>query len=488
MKFLSSGFKKTFGKKTDDDSTTNIHTTTNVVINSSSTTTSPVPSPHLSSSSTMSENTTSSTPPSTTSGLDNLMGKNKFNNFDLMSFQELPPALNKNLKPLLFIARSINKKKYYTYKINNSIEDDKWMVHYSNGTVKPAHDIRLVGTTLYVTVDENSQGYVIPIIDPKDGSSNFQIFDDNLAFQDPHIALSINNIKQLSYLSNLVSIAIFENLSMYKAITATVISTMGLYIPDIKMILSPQFNFKDWCEIYIEGQGWVKAWCHINKRNTLKGKYDPKGKYQIKFYKDNKSSDPNSSSNLICYISDVDYVQDVFFYNQAPQDYNDETFMSNLNTIKILGDVKFNISPSKLRERRSSNIFPMKRDISTNAINKKTSMEVDIQHSGLLIKPLAHNGLPHVDAMIKFIIPIFDVTRKYGRPEGFNNSKEDINSLMFGLPRLPNYNFFDKNDIRQLLNDDKYAKLIETENADTLCFSMKTCIDNLNKLQATKRA
>lgn len=487
MKFLSSGLKKNFRKnKPPEESIFPFQSTTKVASINESTTTSPITSPHLSSSSTMSATTNSSSPPSTTSGLETFIGKNMFNNLDLMTFDELPSTLNKNLKPLLFIARSLNKKKYYIYRIDDNTARDKWQVHYANGIAQTIQEIRLVGTTLSFTVNDTFQNFTIPIIDPKNGCANFQLFDDNLAIKDPNIALSINNTKQLNYLCELLTIAIFENISMFKAITATVISTMGLYIPDIKIILSPQFNFKDWCEIYIEGQGWVKSWCHINKRNTLKGKFEPKGKYQIKFYKDNKSADPTSPSNLICYISDIDYVQDVFFYNQNPDDYNDDTFMTNLNTIKILGDVKFNNSPTKLRERKSSNIFPVKRDISTSAISEKKSLDIDIQHTGLLIRPLAHNGLPHVDSMIKFIIPIFDVTRKYGRPEGFSNSKDDINSLMFGLPRLPNYNFFNKDEIKKILHDDRFANINKKEINDFLSFAMKTSMDTLVDLQTTE--
>ncbi|CAL9728198.1 hypothetical protein MOUN0_C04566 [Monosporozyma unispora] len=397
-------------------------------------------------------------------------------------FQDLPVELYQSIKPLLIILKAQSQKVYYNWSIEESSDTElKWEVHYTNGTVEKLSSLSLIGTNMQVVTERTGMHYNLPLINRDSSLSNFQVFEDNLAFAEPAIALSSNKSSQLNFVTNLCSLSIFENISAYKALTGTVISTMGLHLPDIHIILSSQYNFKDWCEIYIEGKGWTKAWCHINKRSNIKDKkYEPKGKYQIKIYKDIKSNNPTSQSNLICYIPDCDFIQDVFFYNQMATFDDSQQFMQNLNAIKILGDIRFNNLDTIQEEKKS--MFSPKRNVSTSSVKSGSATNFEIKHNGLIIRPIAHKGLPHLDSMIKFIVPIFDVTRKYGRPNHFNVSRDDKNSLMFGLPKLPHTNYFEINDIASLLCE---KDTLHAGNGidDPLTYSMSWVSEYLNALK-----
>ena len=497
MKFLPNGLKNPIIIKRKE-SLSNLKNFTNAShsdSNSSSSSSQRVPS------------TPSSIPPTPTTRRYSSSSSSSLN-----IFQELPSELFQNIRPLLILLKAQNRKVYYNWTLGTSLNKDlQWEIHYNNGTVENLASLSLIGTQIQAKTNNTKIKYCFPLINRNSTISNFQIFKDHLKFNEPDIVLSCNNTKQLNFLTNLCSLSIFENISVYKALTGTVISTMGLHLPDINMILNSQYNFKDWCEIYIEGKGWVKAWCHINRKssssssssssinsgsgssnnksNTIasrknKDNHKPKGKYQIKIYKDVKSRNPTSLSNLICYIQDCDFVQDVFFYNQFPTFDDSEQFIQNLNSIKILGDVRFNNSDTSLDDGKKK-MFSPKRNVSTSSIKSDSNINFDLKHNGIIIRPIAHRGLPHLDSMIKFIIPIFDITRKYGRPNHFNVSRVDKDSLMFGLPKLPQTNYFEIGDVAQSLSE-RDALQSDDGIEDPLTYSMSWVTEYLNKVNKSK--
>lgn len=492
MKFFPSGLKSPviIGRKESSSNLKNPSTTSHSDSNSSSSSSQQIPS------------TPSSIPPTPTTHIYSSSASSNL-------FQELPSELFQNIRPLLIILKAQKQKIYYNWILENSSDKNlQWEIRYANGTVEKLAWLSLIGPEIQLVTSSTNRKYILPLINRTSSLSNFQIHNDHLKFDDPNIVLSCNNTEQLNFLTNLCSLSIFENISVFKALTGTVISTMGFHLPDINIILNSQYNFKDWCEIYIQGKGWIKAWCHINRKSNInnnhsssssnssssitsskggkKKNYKPKGKYQIKIYKDIKSSNPTSTTNLICYIQDCDFVQDVFFYNQLPNFDDCEQFIQNFNSIKILGDVRYNNLDTILDDKKKK-MFSPKRNVSTSSIKSDSSVNFDLKHDGIIIRPIAHKGLPHLDSMIKFIIPIFDVTRKYGRPNHFNVSRDDKNSLMFGLPKLPNTNYFELNDVAQLLCE---RDMIHSGNDldDPLTYSMSWVTDYLNEIYRSKKS
>ena len=81
--------------------------------------------------------------------------------------------------------------------------------------------------------------------------------------------------------------------------------------------------------------------------------------------------------------------------------------------------------------------------------------------------------------MIKFIVPMMDITRKYGRPKQFNASINQSNSLMFGLPKLPNTNYLKQSEIDQLITE---KTMEDITNDEIFTYSMNWISDFLKEI------
>ncbi|CCK68932.1 Tph3p KNAG_0B04980 [Huiozyma naganishii CBS 8797] len=359
-------------------------------------------------------------------------------------FYDLPPEIYENIKPLLTLFKAQAHREYYSWVDGPSAS--QWSATFMDGSTAELASLSFVGDTVRIVPRDTNREYTMPLIVGDNAGANYTVEDSRVCFTNPRVTLSCASDGELAKLVKLLSLSVFERISLYKSLTGTVIANMGKHLPDIKIILNSPHNFKDWCEVYLEGTGWVKAWCHIN-RDARSGK-DPKGKCQIKIYTQNRSADPSAASNLVCYIPDCDYIQDIFFYNTADADLDPVSFLQNLNTIRILGDVRYSNEYNNIGGTTGKRkMFSPRRRVSTSSIKLKSATQHETRQTGLLVRPIAHNGLSHLGAMTRFIIPMFDIARKYGRPGKFVTSRQDSDSLMFALPRLPKTRFLAEDQI-----------------------------------------
>ncbi|EJS43125.1 YJL016W [Saccharomyces arboricola H-6] len=426
------------------------------------------------------------------------------------SFQELPPELFAIAKPVFKLLQAQENKIYF----QSSGAEAVWNIRDSSGHVFEADSISLVGPHIVVT-DAAAATINVAIIDSPSSVNQCDISSvgEYLQFNNGQLSVTCNDFALLEKFKRLCMISIFEFISIHKALTGTVISSYGLRMSDMHVILNSPFNFKDWCEVYVDGQGWVKVWCHIDKvsksnNSKSNSEHDAKGKYQIRFYKDDKST---SSKNCFIFIPDNEYVQDIFFCNadSAESSRNMSEFFQGLQMIKLVGNVRFcddtdlndvmdngsiysnannssgdnssaalnNESPNttpksrtffspKGHKRNSSHVSSL-----TSRSTKKPITKFTTHTNGLLIRPLPHHGVHHLEAMIRFIIPLMDCARLYGRPVQFKTDRTDISSLMFGLPKLPSVDYFAQEEISKLLTQD-FNPLKEKDTDDIMALTM----------------
>ncbi|CAI4043773.1 hypothetical protein SKDZ_10G1920 [Saccharomyces kudriavzevii ZP591] len=426
------------------------------------------------------------------------------------SFQELPPELFAITKPIFKLLQAQANKVYF----QSSEVEAVWDIKDSSGHVFEAKSISVVGSRIIVA--DSSVGVMdVAIIDSPSNMNQCEISSvgEFLQFNNGLLSVACSDFALLEKFKRLCMISIFEFVSIYKALTGTVISSYGLRMSDMHIILNSPFNFKDWCEIYLDGQGWVKVWCHIDKvskssNSKSNSDHDTKGKYQIRFFRDDKST---SSKNCVFFIPDNEYVQDVFFYNadSAEPSKNMDEFFQRLQMIKLVGNVRFcgdtdlndimdngsinssanngsgdsssaalnNESPSttpksrtffspKGHKRNSSHVSSL-----TSRSTKKPITNFTTRTNGLLIRPLPHHGVHHLEAMIRFIIPLMDCARLYGRPVQFKTDRTDVDSLMFGLPKLPSVDYFAQEEIVHLMTQE-FNPLKEKDTDDTMALAM----------------
>ena len=222
-------------------------------------------------------------------------------------------------------------------------------------------------------------------------------------------------------------------------------------------------------------------------------------------------TNPHLARTAFFFIPDNEYVQDIFFYNinAAEPSKNMNDFFQGLQMIKLVGNVRFcsdtdfndvvdsgsiyssanngsgdssstalnNESPNttpksrtffspKGHRRNSSHVSSL-----TSRSTKKPITNFTTRTNGLLIRPLPHHGVHHLEAMIRFIIPLMDCARLYGRPVQFKTERTDINSLMFGLPKLPSVDYFAEEEIAHLMTQE-FNPLKETDTDDTMALTM----------------
>lgn len=411
------------------------------------------------------------------------------------SFRPLPQDLLDGMKPLLVLLQAHSRKSYYEWNLD-TVTQDIWQMTSNAHPSQffPVHKLLLVGTEVIVDAEELGACRVSLVKEnDKVQRSGVEVSGQVLSLNGGELILTCTDPSLLKTVKKLCLLSIFEYFSILKSLTGTIISGLGITLHDMPVLLSSAFNYKDWCEVYLEDQGWVKLWCHIDKVGKRGSGSQPTGRCQIKFYRDKRQT---SSKNLVCFIPDCEYTEDIFFYRDCKQvspDYSQmslDDLVDNLTMIKVIGNVCFpqeGFSP-KNRSRSSSTMSffhgneSPSRHSSINASptssssrlkvlsptrgkhqRKASAVSIDSNHSqykdldncitdpkGLLIRPLSHSGVHHLEAMIRMIIPMMDCAHLYGRPSGFKSDRADPESLMFGLPSLPSVDYFAREELKLL--------------------------------------
>lgn len=406
------------------------------------------------------------------------------------TFRSLPADLLDAIKPLLVLLQAHSRKTYYEWALD-TLTQDAWQITSKDRPTQfyPVRKLLLVGTEVIAEAEELG-AYKVSLVEENDRvqRSGIEVSGQVLSLNGGEAVFSCTNPSSLKEMEKLCLLSVFEYYSILKSVTGTIISGLGIILSDMHVVLSSAFNYKDWCEIYLQDQGWQKVWCHIDKVGKKGSGSQQTGRYQIKFYKDKKQT---SSSNLVCFIPDCEYTQDMFFYKnckQASPDYSQmdlHDFLDSLTMIKIVGNVCFPqpgfqknrsrssstlsfLNGNETSSRRSSVVASpnstssrMKPLSPTRGHRRKTSeFSLDSNHSqykdlenciidpkGLLIRPLSHSGVHHLETMIRMIIPMMDCARLYGRPALFKSNRTDPESLMFGLPKLPTVDYFAQEEL-----------------------------------------
>lgn len=422
--------------------------------------------------------------------------KGKISSYTRFS-KELHSTDCNSLQPLLTLLNLQSNKSYYEGSIASGM-----LVRFSDNEGMEVERISLIGTSLKFYLKNDSMN----TFENQVAELNINVLwehsieenDDSygLEFTGSAFSFLCTDHMYVKQLSKAISLAQFEYGSLWKALTASIISLMGFKISDIHLILNNNYSFKDWCFIKVRNE-WVKAWCHIDKRSKVG---ESKGKLRIKFYKDDKST---SKKNLICYISDASGVEDVFLGTEPGRsiDHNEgnwdldqlktmsqsgvssvttmETVLASVTTVGIIGRVHWTKdsltdSPTSSRSRSSSLVWapksPRKRVVSmgersahkhsrnVSLISTSSSTQnfddddFELTNERFLFKPVPHSGVYHLETIIRFLIPLFDCLQLYGRPTAFKFEREDVDSLSFGLPRLPTIDYFSYDELLTLQN------------------------------------
>lgn len=226
-------------------------------------------------------------------------------------------------------------------------------------------------------------------------------------------------------------LSVFEYTSLQEAYTGALLSAKGSKLNGIRTLLTEtKYRHEDWVSVrFGSGMPWKKCWTVItpDDKKNKKEKYAPAG--TIAFFEDKKKTKKPALAVVTAAYS---------AYAVYPQS---SVLVNNSTLIKIEGRVVFNDSNG---EEKESPIFLM---------------------------PEPHAGVLGFETLIRFLIPILDVFKLYGRPKRLNADKADMRSLLFGMPTLPRTQYLDIADLSMIVGlkgSEKWNSLEWTKNIKDL--------------------
>lgn len=285
-----------------------------------------------------------------------------------------------------------------------------------------------------------------------------------------------------------IQLAKFEYTSLNEAFTAVMLSLKGTSLSDIHILLTPKKRFPkfEWCNLRLPqiSSKWLKVYCVI-----FPG--DSKHIGRIEMY----TTDKILKKNLILCIPQLNSV-----YNVYPEHYN----MIDFNSImKLNGDIFINKNyehlfvhsdlgqatpigrslsfKSHLRNNSTNSLSSLnqsnghQRSVSINSTQsfftsatsgvpnspkvdespKKKSIKSSFKLKNLsnfvttnylYLMPIPHPGVSAIEIMLRNFIHIIDAFKLYGRPNHLISDKSNIESLLFGLPSLPHFQYLSMDD------------------------------------------
>ena len=348
-----------------------------------------------------------------------------------------------------------------------------------------------------------------------DGNNiNINICDCDLQYNQNNITLTVtitnnsivnfqfNSIDELNNFYSSILLCKFEFQQLQESYTGALLSSQAINFSDIKTLLSPNNkNIKEeWCVIRFPflNDKWIRCLLVIkpndkieiytnsnkSKKNLLSTIKNGQSCYTI--YPNDPSQIQNNSLLRLfgnCYINE-DLLNIIL---------NDETISNNdsnsLTNLKKKSSSLLSSSSSSSRRRSRSNSLSKRlsisslRSVSSNNTNTTTSdntinthqrvssIDTTISDSSFnnsktpkkLIKksiikshliyiiPENHASVKPCEISLRLLIPILNSFSLYGRPQKFISSRNDKNSLLFGLPQLPNTFYINKKSANDLV-------------------------------------
>ncbi|AMD22161.1 HGL179Cp [Eremothecium sinecaudum] len=388
-----------------------------------------------------------------------------------------------SILPITLLIDSQERKSYVR-------QDKPSLLCIWNGVQWPVDTIELVGTRMNLTFGGDQHANLITVSVTDDVKGLKSMFVNESMHVSNECVLISTSIPFRVKLERTIMLQRFENWSMHKTLTAMLLAIIGTRIHDTHLVMRGIYPFADWCYVFINDR-WVKAWAYVRfsreqgKKNSTEN--------TIQFFKTKSLS----KKNLICSIDSSDFAEEVFFTRDtstcdlsALKIDNLRAFLSEVDTIKYVGDVRVFTNDRKTRafEYRGGSPDIEKLKVSKySSSNNSTVSTIEVSEDsspvrkvhGLLIRPLPHKGIHHLESLVRFILPIMDCLRLYGRPEGFLLDHKHQDSLLFGLPKLPITDYLAQEELKLLESESFNREHPQRQIKSFVCDQLKLDRSNL---------
>ncbi|KAI3404395.2 hypothetical protein KGF56_002792 [Candida oxycetoniae] len=99
----------------------------------------------------------------------------------------------------------------------------------------------------------------------------------------------------------------------------------------------------------------------------------------------------------------------------------------------------------------------------TNSSFFKKHAEEFVSTNTMYIMPVPHPGVSAVETMMRNFIPIIDAFKLYGRPHRLISDKTNAESMLFGLPFLPHYQYLSTRDAEEAFSINFHNSMNESQ-------------------------
>lgn len=325
-------------------------------------------------------------------------------------------------------------------------------------------------------------------------------------FGDNSTVIRLHNEQELHRWVAAIELAKFEYTSLNESFTAVMLSLKGPQLSDIHILLTPKKRYAkyDWCNLRLPqvSSKWLRVYVAI-----IPG--DSKKIGRIEMY----TSDKISKKNLVLIVPNLSSVYNVypehanmidvnslmklngeiyvskayehlFVHNETESSHHrslsfkSHSRVGSSSSLSSLGNAPvhanghnrststtstssfFVNAPSPQPETES---FPSlgvsrnesigssspKRERLSSSVLKKLNLVNFVSTNYLYLMPVPHPGVPPLETMLRNFLYVIDAFKLYGRPAQMISVKTNPDSLLFGLPSLPFFEY--------LSSDDAYA-------------------------------
>ncbi|KAH3661677.1 hypothetical protein OGAPHI_006527 [Ogataea philodendri] len=271
-------------------------------------------------------------------------------------------------------------------------------------------------------------------------------------------------------------LAQFENRQLQESFTGALFSSKAIYFSDIRTLLAPTNNNakEEWCVLRFPflNDKWIR--CFVVVTPNVGSKKPGSVKIYTSTTKSKKhllASVKSARSCVAVYPENPEFIDNNSLIRLNGQIYINEGLLEKVISGEVdtsahngtrsrsssIGVVR-KISNSSLisaKNKDANKSPPHSRSASLGKsglhkrVNSTLSMDsgkrkIELKETDFLyLLPESHSGVKPTEIMIRLLIPIMNSFRLYGRPNKFISSRDDRESLLFGLPQLPHTQYLD---------------------------------------------
>ncbi|GMG56483.1 unnamed protein product [Ambrosiozyma monospora] len=302
------------------------------------------------------------------------------------------------------------------------------------------------------------------------------------------------NKEDAEYMYSSLLLSQFEFKQLQESFTGALLSSKAIHFSDIRTLLAPnnKREHDEWCVVRFPflNNKWIRCLVVVVPRASKK----KHGK--IEFYTHSNRNKKNLLASLVnvrtcssVYPENPGFIDSNSLLRLTGENYINEELLNKVISGEINTDGSRSRSSSmvhstSLKKKRSTGSLLSlgKKNNSVNGNNnspmhsrtnslrthsrqhssmsvtsdpratKKMSNATIIRTHLVYLIPETHSGVEPAETMIRLAIPIMNSFSLYGRPERFISSREDRESLLFGLPQLPHTQFLDNEISYQLVS------------------------------------